>query len=55
MTLERRELATKPDVSKLTPLHKSIILKSNDITDYLVAQFPAALNVQGMVSGVDLQ
>lgn len=48
MTLNRRELAVKEDASKLTALHKAVILRHNKIAVWIAQQdnFKATMNIQ---------
>lgn len=50
MTLGRRELALKQDASKLTALHKAVILKSIPIAQWIAEKFKSSMDVQGNVS-----
>ncbi|XP_067929856.1 uncharacterized protein [Watersipora subatra] len=47
MALTRREIATKEDASKLTPLHKAVILKHTEVAKWIAQQFTGSMDVQG--------
>ncbi|KAF6039014.1 hypothetical protein EB796_002669 [Bugula neritina] len=50
MSLNRRELAVMPDASKLTPLHKAVILKHTAIALWIAEQFKTTMDIREGVS-----
>ena len=50
MALARRELALKQDASKLTALHKAVIMKHIPIATWIAEQFKSSMDAQGNVS-----
>ena len=47
MAMTRKELGTKQDASKLTPLHKAVILKHSAVAKWIAEQIEGSMNVQG--------